>query len=480
MVKQGKTKTQEIRHRPPVVVVLGHIDHGKTTLLDYIRQTRVVAQEAGGITQKIGAYQVEVGERKITFIDTPGHEAFAKMRGRGAQVADIAVLVVAANEGVMPQTKEAIAHIKAAKIPMVVAINKSDLKNADPKKTKGQLVKEGIIPEDQGGDTPMISVSAKTGKGVTELLEMIGLVADLLELKNEHEVPLSAVVIESSLSPQQGPLATVVVKKGTLVVKDVVYAGDVEAKVKALFDDQGKRVERALPGMPVQMLGFSKVPPVGAAVSREKITEMEQVAKETRESGEGNLNIILRADTQGSVEAITAALSEVKVKERGVNILLSGVGQIVDSDIYLAQSAKGVVLGFNVGSTPSARKLAEDLGVGVRTFTIIYELLEVVEKLLKGVEELEKAKIKGEGEVIKRFVLHSGDVVLGVRITAGKIKYRDEVKVLRRGEEIHRGRVRGLKIGKGEIPEAKEGQEVGLLVKPQVENFKVKDKLMVC
>lgn len=480
MAKQAKAKTQKNNHRPPVVVILGHIDHGKTTLLDHIRQTRVVAQEAGGITQKIGAYQVDVGERKITFIDTPGHEAFAKMRGRGAQVADIAVLVVAANEGVMPQTKEAIAHIKAAKIPTVTAINKIDLKNANPKKAKGQLVKEGIIPEDQGGDTPVVLVSAKTGKGVTELLEMIGLVADLLELKNEPEAPLAAVVIESSLSPQQGPLATVVVKEGLLEVRGVIYAGEVEGKVKALIDDRGKRVKKALPGMPVKVLGFSEVPPVGSLVTGEKITKVIKAEEMVREVDEKDLNAILRADTQGSLEAIAAALSEVKVKERGIDILLSGVGQIVDSDIYLAQSANGVVLGFNVGSTPSARKLAEDLGIGVRIFTIIYELLEVVEKLLKGVEELEKAKIRGEGEVIKTFVLHSGDVVLGVRITAGKIKYRDKVKLLRRGEEIHRGRVRGLKIGKVEVPETKEGQEIGLLIQPQIEDFKVKDKLVVC
>lgn len=504
--ERPNNQTTKQLSRPPVVVILGHIDHGKTTLLDHIRQTKVAAKEAGGITQKIGAYQIkmeaEKGEKKkeITFIDTPGHEAFAKMRGRGAQVADIAVLVIAADDGVMPQTKEAVAHAKAAKIQIVVAINKIDLKNADPKKVKGQLVKEGIVPEDQGGDTPVVLVSARTGKGVPELLEIIGLVADLQELKSEPEEPLLAVVVESSLSSQQGPLATVIVKKGTLKVGGVVYAGGVEGKVKALVDDQGRRVKEATPGMPVEVLGFSKVPPVGTVVAREKATKVVEAAKVAKEAEEGDLKVILRADTQGSLEAIAGAISRVKVqsslrsdslsgeqkvKERGVNVLLAGVGQIVDSDIYLAQSGNGVVLGFNVGSSPSAKKLAEDLRVGVRTFAIIYELLEVVEKLLEGAEELEKAKIKGEGEVIKTFVLLSGDVVLGTRVTAGKIKYRDKVKVLRASgsegeeEEIHQGRVRGLKLGKDEIPEAKEGQEVGVLVKPQIE-FKVKDKLVVC
>ena len=489
--EQPSNQTTKQLSRPPVVVILGHIDHGKTTLLDHIRQTKVAAKEAGGITQKIGAYQIKIevekGKKKkeITFIDTPGHEAFAKMRGRGAQVADIAVLVIAADDGVMPQTKEAVAHAKAAKIQIVVAINKIDLKNADPKKAKGQLVKEGIVPEDQGGDTPVVLVSAKTGKGVLELLEIIGLVADLQELKSEPEEPLLAVVVESSLSPQQGPLATVIVKKGTLKVGGVVYAGGVEGKVKALVDDQGRRVKEATPGMPVKVLGFSKVPPVGTVVAREKVTKVVETAKAAKEVEEGDLKVILRADTQGSLEAIAGAVSRVKVKEKGVNVLLAGVGQIVDSDIYLAQSGNGVVLGFNVGSSPSVKKLAEDLRVGVHTFAIIYELLEVVEKLLEGAEELEKAKIKGEGEVIKTFALLSGDVVLGTRVTAGKIKYRDKVKVLRASgsegeeEEIHQGRVRGLKLGKDEIPEAKEGQEVGVLIKPQIKDLKVKDKIVV-
>lgn len=468
--------------RPPIVVVLGHIDHGKTTLLDYIRKTRIAVKEAGGITQRIGAYLwSDKTGRRIAFIDTPGHEAFAKMRARGAQVADVAILVVAADDGVMPQTKEAIAHAKVAKIPIVVAINKIDAKGADPKKVKGQLVKEGVVPEDQGGDTPVVAVSAKTGQGVPELLEMVGLVADLLELKAKPKAPLSGVVVESTLSPQQGPLATLIVKEGTLRVGDEIWAEGIEGKTKALFDDRGKGVEMAMPGMPVGALGFSKVPVVGAEVSSERIEEGKKVptaAPSKLKPQDTDLSVVLRCDTRGSLEAVSGTLLGLRIDEKGMDILLAGIGQITDSDIYLAQSAGGVVLGFNVKSAPSAKRLAEDLGVGMRSFTIIYELLEVAENLLRGVGELAKAKIRGEGEVIKTFALHSGDVVLGVEITAGKITYRDKVRVLRDEEEVHRGQVRGLKIGRSEVPEAKEGDKAGVLVKPQFE-FKKGDKIAV-
>ncbi len=309
---------------------------------------------------------------------------------------------------------------------------------------------------------------------------MVGLVVDLLELKSEPQDLLEAVVIESSLSPQQGSVATVVVKKGTLKVGDKIYAEVIEGKVKALIDDRGERVKQALPGDPVEVLGFSEVPSVGVTVTTEKLPEKEEKREARFKVPEEALNVILRADNQGSLEAIAASLEQLKIKERGVNILLSGVGPIVDSDIYLAQSAGGVVFGFNVGITPSSQKLAEDLNIGMRTFTVIYDLLEAANKLLRGVLELEKAKVKGEGEVIKTFTLHSGDIVLGVRVTAGKIKYRDKVKLMRGEEEVHQGRVRGLKVGKEEVPQVKEGQEAGLLIKPQSDDFKVKDKLVVC
>lgn len=464
--------------RPPIVVILGHIDHGKTTLLDYIRKTRVAAKEAGGITQSIGAYQVELATgdkrqatREITFIDTPGHEAFSKMRERGASVADIAVLVVAANDGMKPQTVEAIAHAKAAGIPLVVAINKIDLASTkEVTKIKGQLAKEGVIAEDQGGDTPLIVLSAKTGQGVPELLEMIGLVADLLEIKAEPKASLEVVVIESLLSSQQGPLATVVVKKGSLKVGDRIFAAGIGGRVKALVDDRGKRIRQIGPGVPSQVLGFSDVVPVGAKVTREPKdleAEPKTPVPEQPSSQATDLNVILRTDTQGSLEAVSAALGKLKVEDKGVKILLKGVGAVGDSDIRLASITQGIVLGFNVPVASSTMKLADDLGVGVRPFEVIYDLLETVEKLLHGAKAIEEEEKPPEAEVLKIFTLHSGDVVAGSRVLNGKIKYRDKVKVLREGEEVHRGRVRGLKIGKETASGVRVDQEVGILIKPR-------------
>ena len=502
------TKLPSYPTRPPVVVVLGHIDHGKTSLLDSIRKTAVAAKEAGGITQKIGAYQVQVAgglgdqvtgkkdqatqppshpvTRSITFIDTPGHEAFSQMRERGARVADVAVLVVAANDGVKPQTVEAIAHVKAAEVPLVVAINKVDLASPqDITKVKGQLAKEGVIVESQGGEVPAVAVSATTGQGVPELLEMIGLVSDLLELKSEPAGELEAIVIESSLSSQQGPLATLIVKRGTFRVADPISAGDVSGKVKALMNDLGQRVPEAGPGTPVQVLGFSAPPPVGAVVTRSlggqaaREDQVTQLPSNLVAQPEG-LNVILRADTQGSLEAVEAAFAGLDKEGKRINLLLKSVGPIADSDMRLAAVAKGVVLGFNVPIGSSAQKLADDLGVGVRSFPIIYELLEAAEKLLSGAQVLEEEKKAPEAEVLATFTLHSGDVVAGVKVLNGKIKYRDRVRVVRGGEEedVHQGRVRGLKIGKDEVQEAKAGQEAGVLIKPDFE-FKKGDRIVV-
>lgn len=484
-----KNQTVKPSSRPPVVVVLGHIDHGKTSLLDSIRKTAVAVKEAGGITQKIGAYQVETSGRKITFIDTPGHEAFSKMRERGARVADVAVLVVAANDGVKPQTVEAIAHAKAAGVPLVVAINKVDLASPqDITKVKGQLAKENVIVEDQGGEVPAVAVSATTGKGVPELLEMIDLVADLLELKSEPAGELEAIVIEALLSTQQGPLATLVVKRGTLRVGDPIFAGGVSGKVKALTNDAGQRLTEAGPGTPVQVLGFSAPPPVGAVVNSQQSTvdsarfPVNQSTNQpiTSPTDTTVLNVILRADTQGSLEAVEAAFTGLEQEGKRINLLLKSVGPIADSDIRLAAVAKGVVLGFNVPIGASVQKLADDLGVGVRSFPIIYELLEVTEKLLAGAQVLKEEKKAPEAEVLVTFTLHSGDVVAGVKVLNGKIKYRDRVRVMREGEEeaVHEGRIRGLKVGKDEVSEIKSGQEAGILVKPDFE-FKKGDRIVI-
>lgn len=477
-------KEKSASHRPPVVVVLGHIDHGKTSLLDCIRKTRVAAKEAGGITQSIGAYQVEADGKKITFIDTPGHEAFSQMRQRGARVADLAVLVVAADDGVKPQTIEAIAHAKAAGIPLVVALNKIDLASSqDLTKTKGQLAKEGVLAEGQGGEVPMMPVSAKTGQGVPELLEMIGLVADMLELKEEKEADLEAIVIESMLSSQQGPLATLVVKKGVLRVGEPIFAGTVSGKVKALINDLGQRVVEVGPGTPGQVLGFESVPAVGALVGNRQPAAEVKEGKDSEPVGPSaeqatSLDVILRADTQGSLEAVAVALGRIKVDNKGVDLLLKSVGPIGDADVRLASTTKGVVLGFNVPIGPSAQKLADDLGVGVRSFSIIYDLLETAEKLISGAQALAEEEKAPEAEVLAVFTLHSGDIVAGVRVLNGKIKYRDRVRVIRDEEEVHQGKVRGLKTGKDEVSEVKTGKEAGILVKPDFD-FKKGDRIVI-
>ncbi len=483
--KQKTRKTQPKKKgasRPPVVVVLGHIDHGKTSLLDYIRKARVAQGESGGITQSIGAYVWESPDdsaRKITFIDTPGHAAFSKMRQRGASVADIAILVVAADDGVKPQTVEAIAHAKAADVPLVVALNKMDIA---PKgavvKVKGQLVKEGVGPEDQGGKVPVVAVSAKTGDGVDELLEVVGLMADLLELKSNPAANLKAVVIESSLSPRQGPLATIVVKEGTLKVGTRVFADRVDGKVKALTDDVGSRLSKVEPGFPVQVLGFSDVPPVGSLVASEGLEKPQPEAAAPVQSRKEDLNIVLRTDTEGSLEAVSSAISALEVEDKKANLLLKGVGSIGDSDVRLAATASGLILGFNVPVISSAAKLADDFGVGVRSFTIIYELLEAVEKLLAGVHALEEEKKPPEAEVLKVFTLHSGDVVGGVKVLNGKFKYRDRIKVLRDDEEVHQGRIRGLRVGKDDVSKIGPGKEAGILIKPAFE-FKKGDRLVI-
>jgi len=490
--KQLNPKNQKANAatRPPVVVVLGHIDHGKTSLLDSIRKTAVAAKEAGGITQKIGAYQItESSGRRITFIDTPGHEAFSKMRQRGAGVADLAVLVVAANDGVKPQTVEAIAHAKAAGVPLVVAINKVDLASPqDVAKVKGQLAKEDVIVEDQGGKIPAVAVSATTGAGVPELLEIIGLSADMLELKAETGGEPEAVVIESLLSSQQGPLATLIVKKGNFKIGDQIFAGEASGKIKALMNDLGQRISEAGPGMPVQVLGFSDVPPVGALVTRLSAPTSGVVSPKAVTNQPVNpaaepttsLNVVLRADTQGSLEAVEVPLANLEAGGKGINFLLKSIGPISDSDVRLAAAAKGVILGFNVPTGSSARKLADDLGVGVRSFPIIYELLEAAEKLLSGAQVLAEEKKAPEAEVLATFTLHSGDIVAGVKVLNGKFKYRDRIKVFREGseEEVHQGKVRGLKVGKDEVQEVKTGQEAGVLVKPDFE-FKKGDHIVV-
>ncbi len=475
--------------RPPVVAVLGHIDHGKTTLLDAIRKTNVAEREAGGITQSIGAYQVEYNGRLITFIDTPGHRAFTAMRARGAKVTDIAILVVAADDGVMAQTVEAINHIKAAKVPMIVAINKIDKPNANPDRVRQQLAELGFAPEEWGGDTIMVPISALKGEGIDELLEMILLVADLQDLRADPNGELEAWVIESNLDPKRGPLATVIVKNGTLRVQDVIVVGTAWGRVRALLDYQGKRIKEALPGTPAQVLGLNDVPQPGERVERVKNPrEAERIVSERLEAlkkpperrrpsieellaaqEKKKLKLVLKAASVGALEAAQLELGTIQFDEVDIEIIHAGVGPINESDILLAaavEEGEPLVVGFGVKVDPKAKKAIEQYGVPVRTYDVIYDLIKDIEtagKRLIGPKYLEE-KV-GEAEVLKTFKISGVGVVAGCRVTSGKVIRGGKVKVIRKGEEVFTGEIASLKHYTQDVQEMKEGQECGIRIK---------------
>lgn len=481
MVKKEKSASIKLLPRPPVVTVMGHIDHGKTSLLDSIRQTNVVDQEFGGITQHIGAYQVEVAlpgtpeKRKITFIDTPGHEAFTKMRARGASVTDIVVLVVAADDGVMPQTKEAIEHTRAANVPMIVAINKIDLKTARPKTVREQLVKAGVLLEDFGGDVPVVEVSAKEQKGIKDLLEMILLVAEMIDLKANFHGSFKGVVIESRLDVQKGPLATVLVKEGMLRTGDEVYVGAQKLKVKAMFDDQQRRVSKATPSTPVEVLGFSSVPPTGSVITGKKTTKVgKPLVKKRRAIKTRTVNLIIRADTEGTKEAVIDSLKNIPLKEAKVEVLLAGTGDVSKSDIFLAKASKAIVVGFNVGVLPTVVKLAETEGVEIKLYKLIYELLEDLEK---GLKEMLTPKVTeelvGRGEIIAQFRGTEARIA-GVKVTFGSLKLGEAVRLVRNGKVVGKAKIATMRHLKEDIKVAKKGQECGLTFDLPLD-FKIKD-----
>ena len=478
-----KKKTENLKPRPPIVVVLGHVDHGKTTLLDYIRKTSVVKKESGGITQHIGAYQVKHQDKLITFIDTPGHEAFSQMRSRGAKVADIAILVVAAEEGVKPQTKEVISHIKKFKIPVVVAINKTDKPTANPGKVTGELAKEGIITEAKGGKAPSVNISAKTGQGVDELLEMILLVAELEELKAGFDKSASGVVIESYLDSQRGPTATLLVREGILKKGDIVLCGDSYGRVKILEDFQGDSIGEALSSTPVVVLGLNQAPTVGEKFSIEKSeeearekaqqevpipkeigvptppSEEEDVEKETKA-----LNIILKADVKGSLEAIEGVLENIKQEELNISILKSEVGDISESDVKLAYSTGSIIIGFRVKSPTFIFNLAKRQGVRIKTFEVIYELVEEIKKGLTKLLEPEIVKKElGKLKVIAIFKKEKSRMIVGGKVTSGKVENKVLVDVIRNKEKITKGRITQLQHNKKDVPEVEKGKEAGIL-----------------
>jgi translation initiation factor IF-2 len=481
-----------MRPRPAVVTVMGHVDHGKTLLLDRIRHSDVVAHEAGGITQHIGAYQVNTPQGTLTFLDTPGHEAFTAMRARGAQVTDIVVLVVAADDGVMPQTVEAINHAKAADVPVVVAINKIDREDANPDRVMQQLAERGLVPEQWGGDTVCIQVSALTGQGIDELLEHLILLGEVMELKASPEGRARGVVIEASLDVGRGPVATVIVQSGTLRVGASVVAEAAWGRVKALIDDQGNQVKEALPSMPVAVLGLSEPPSAGdvlyevpdLSVAREVgssrarrqrvagyapmpsglgATRLEDLFERIQSGERATLNIILKADVQGSLEAVTESLRKLEREDVHLSFVHRQVGGITESDVQLAIASQATIIGFNVRPDRRARELAAERNVDIRTYEIIYKLIEEVQAAMVGMlkPEIEEV-VTGEAEVRAIFRVPRVGAVAGCMVRHGKITRGSKVRFLRDGVVIWRGTISSLKRFKEDVREVQEGFECGV------------------
>src|SRR6478736_356398 len=483
---------ESLQQRPPVVTIMGHVDHGKTTLLDSIRESSVVSTEAGGITQHIGAYQVDVdGGRKVTFLDTPGHEAFTAMRARGAKVTDVAVLVVAADDGVMPQTVEAIDHARAASVPIVVAVNKIDKEDANPERVRGELVNHGLQPEEWGGDTIFVDVSAKAKQNLDQLLEMLLLQSDVLELKANPSAEASGVIVESRLDVGRGAVATVLVQRGTLHVGDAVVASDAWGKVKALNDYNGKRVREAGPAVPVEILGFDKPPPAGEfchvvendriarqmaqkraqrirtemLARRNKAVSLEDLFSAVQEGAVQELGLIIKADVQGSVEAAEGEIAKIQHPEVTVSVIHSGVGGITASDINLAAASNAIVVGFNVRPNAEAKALAEREGVDIRTYKVIYQLTEDIQQALIGMLAPEQVEeILGEAEVRQTFKVSRLGTIAGCMVTSGVIQRGAQVRLVRDGAIVHDGRIATLRRVQDDVREVQQGFECGLTI----------------
>ncbi|HNM77024.1 MAG TPA: translation initiation factor IF-2 [Tepidiformaceae bacterium] len=479
-----------LKPRPPVVTILGHVDHGKTSLLDRIRKTKVAAGEAGGITQHIGAYQVVMDGKRITFIDTPGHAAFTAMRARGAQVTDIAILVVAADDGVMPQTVEAINHALAAGVPIIVAINKIDVPAANPDRVKQQLTEHSLVVEEYGGDVIAVPVSAARGDGIDDLLESINLVAEVAELKANPDRAASAVVIEAELDPSRGPVATILVQAGTLHQSDAVVVGETSGKIKAMFDDKGARVKTAGPSTPVIIMGLESVPEAGErirAVADERLARQivesrrrEREAEEQTDHARVNLDtlfneisagklkeliIILKADVRGSAEALKASLERLSNDEVKIKIIHSATGPVSDSDVMLAEASNGIIIAFNTRVDPSAKKRSEVAGVEVRSYNIIYQVLEDIDKALQGMlEPVYTNVVDGHAEVRQVFKSSRLGGIAGCFVTDGTLRRGSNVRVLRGKEELSRTRCEGLKRFQDDVREVQTGYECGVVL----------------
>ncbi len=462
--------------RPPIVTIMGHVDHGKTTLLDAIRLSRITQGEAGGITQHIGAYQIDHQGHKITFIDTPGHAAFSKMRERGAQVTDIIILVVAGTEGIKPQTVESIKHIQAAGCPLIIAINKMDLPGFSADMVKAQLLEHQIFCEGYGGQVPAVNISAIRKEGIPELLDMIILVSELEDLKADEDASVEAVIIESSMDKHRGPIASVIVKNGTLKVGSEVFIGDESIKIRALFDDLGKSVKTAEPGKPVEIIGFKSVPTVGSTIMGTTGQHVDTIVKpvikidDKEEEGKVNYNIILKADTQGTLEAIRASISP------DITVLDASVGPVLESDVLLAQSTKAEIINFSVSVAGPAKKIAEIEKVTISSFAIIYKLLEYLEdKMLKLMEPTIDEIELGQAEVMAMFEM-KGDKIAGCKITSGEIAKNHLLHLIRDGKIVNNPKIRSLKHGKEDIPFARVGAECGIVFSSYID-FRVGDVL---
>jgi translation initiation factor IF-2 len=487
----AKEKTQDLTPRPPVVTILGHVDHGKTTLLDAIRETNVAGGEYGGITQHIGAYQIQHEGRTISFLDTPGHAAFTAMRARGAQGADVVVLVVAADDGVMPQTKEAIAHAKAAHVPIVVALNKMDRPNADKERAKQQLAEAGLIPDDWDGDTIIVPLSAKEKTGLDDLMEAILLVADNQEILANPEGTVFGTVIEAERDRARGVLATLLVQNGTLKLGDVVVAGLAHGRIRAMFNYLGQPIKEAGPSMPVSVMGLNDVPAAGdlfelapserearvvvkdrqiaseqAAQSQRQTVTLEQLFARFEAGEDKELRLIVKADVQGSLEPIISSLNDLGTNEISIHILHSGTGNISESDIMLAATSKAIVIGFNVEPDTAAQRAAETEGVSVRTYNIIYRLTEDIEKALKGMLEPEERQVViGKAEVLAVFRASRLGQVAGCRVLEGELRRNGKLRVLRDEEPIFEGDFASLKRHQDDVREVRQGFECGVGVR---------------
>ena len=503
-ILQAQPEEREKQSRPPVVTVMGHVDHGKTSLLDYIRRTKVAAGEAGGITQHIGAYHVETEKGMITFLDTPGHAAFTAMRARGAKATDLVVLVVAADDGVMPQTVEAVQHCKAAGVPMVVAVNKIDRPDAAPEKIQQELSNHEVIPESWGGDTMFINVSAHTGEGVDDLLDNILLQAEVLELQAPATGPAAGIVIESRLDKGRGPVASILVQSGRLTAGDIMLAGREFGRVRSMFDENGKPVTEAGPSIPVEVLGLSAPPDAGDEVvvvederkarelalfrqgkfrevklARQHAARLENVFDQMGEGERANVNLVVKADVQGSVEALRDALQNLSNDEVGVNVVASGTGGISETDVNLAIASKAIIIGFNVRADSTARRLIESEGVDLRYFSIIYEVIDTVKQAVNGLLAPEiREEIVGIAEVRDVFLSRKLGAIAGCIVMEGGVKRNNPIRVLRDNVVIYEGELESLRRFKDDVNEVKSGTECGIGVK-NYDDVKAGDQIEV-